>query len=331
MQTVNVGIIGVGSWGACHLEAYRSMPHVQVRAICDTSADRVAEVGARFGIDRRYTSHEQMLRDVELDLVSVVTFEADHLRPVVDALRSGRHVLVEKPVSTDLAQAEEMERVARETERFLVPGHLLRFDPRYVAIADAVNDGALGRPVSLFLKRSRPRALFQTYQRTHTVFELTVHDIDLAIWYAGARVKAVRAYGRHLTDSPVPDVLWACLEFDNGVLAVLESTWATPDAAGIANTDSIEVIGRNGVAHFDTGNGGVQVWDTRGRQTPDLFIHNLFGGRAAGCLREELHYLCDAVMRKEAPDRLPFGDAVHGIAVAGAIAKSAATGREIAL
>lgn len=128
----------------------------------------------------------------------------------------------------------------------VVPGHLLRFDSRYAQIYESLHNGELGRPVSIYLKRSRVKSLFETYQRTHTVYELTVHDIDTAIWYAGSKVKKVKAYGRSVMKADVPDILWACLEFENNVIAVLESNWMTPDRAGIAMADQTEVIAGKG-------------------------------------------------------------------------------------
>ncbi|WP_158302028.1 Gfo/Idh/MocA family protein [Paenibacillus mesophilus] len=329
---VRVGIIGLGSWGECHLEAFHALPHAEVVAVCDTRADRLKHAEAEYGVRHCYTDYEQLLEREDIDLVSVVTFEKMHLEPTVKALRSGKHVLVEKPVSTRKSEALEMRKVAGEYGRYVLPGHLLRFDPRYADMKRAINAGEIGQPVSMYMKRSRENKLFATYRRTHTVYELTIHDIDLAIWYAGSRVKSVRAHGRSVTNSDVPEVLWACLEFENGTLAHLHSNWMTPDKAGIAIADQIEVIGSKGTAHFETSNSGLQIWNGSGRTTPDTNIHiKTMHKQTAGSLREQLIYICDCLNRGIAPDYISFEDAIHGVEVADAIVQSADAGKEIVI
>ena len=333
LKPLKVGIIGLGSWGESHLQAYRTLPNVEVAAVSDIRTERLDEIAGKYGIAKAYPDYEQLLQE-DLDLVSIVTFEREHLQPVLAALSAGKHVVVEKPVTTDPEEAGQMLEAARKSGRHLLPGHLLRFDTRYAEIYESLKPGGrVGRPVSLYSKRSRAKGPFATYQRTHTVYELTVHDIDLAIWYASSRVAGVRAYGRFAMKGQVPDILWACLEFENGMIAVLESNWMTPDRAGIGLNDAIEVIGERGIAPFETSHSGVQYMSDRdGRYTPDLDVHyTIEGFKAGGCLQEELAYVCRTIADGGTPDRLSFADAVHGIEVAAAIERSAAEGREIKL
>lgn len=333
MKRLKAGIIGLGSWGECHLQAYRALSGVEVTAICDANESRLDAMVGKYRVPHAFTGYEELLERDDIDLVSVVTFEKNHLAPVLAALRAGKHVLVEKPVSTDLADIRQMQAVAEQCGKHVLPGHLLRFDPRYAEIYEALKHGGrLGRPVSIFLKRSRAKSLFATYQRTHTVYELTVHDLDLAIWYAGSRVKKVRAMGRYALKGRAPDVLWSTLEFENGVVAVIGSNWMNPDEAGIAMFDAAEIIGEQGVAHFETSHSGTQVWDDEtGRHSPDQNIHYTLAGKAGGCLKDQLAYISDCLIRGEAPDYISFADAVHGIEVAGAIEKAAESGLEILL
>ena len=331
MKTVKVGIIGLGSWGECHLEAFRSLPQAEVVAICDTRQDRLDELGDKYGVLHRHTQYEELLARPDIDLVSIVTYEKHHLEPALFALRSGKHVFVEKPVSTSLLEAEEMARTAAEYNRHIIPGHLLRFDPKYAAIHQSIQTGEIGNPISMHLKRSRQKSLYATYRRTHTVYELMVHDLDLAIWYSGSRVKTVRAYGRGESPAEAPEVLWACLEFANGCLAMLHSNWMTPDEAGIVMNDAVEIIGTNGTAQFENSGSNLQLWDATGRKSPDYFIHQAFQASSTGALRDQLSYICNCVASGNAPTYTSFADAVHGIEVAEAIVKSFESGQEILL
>ncbi|KIL40364.1 hypothetical protein SD70_14075 [Gordoniibacillus kamchatkensis] len=329
MNKVKVGILGLGSWGECHLQAYQSLPHVEVAAICDINAERVRTIAAQYGIADYYTNEDDLIGRADIELVSVVTFEKEHLKSTVKALEGGKHVLVEKPVTTDLREAVAMRETAERTGRWLIPGHLLRFEPKSIEVYEAIRDGRIGRPVSMYLRRSRQQSLFATYQRTHTVYELMIHDLDLAIWYAGSRVRNVRAYGRSVSGADVPEILWANLEFANGTLAVLQSNWMTPDEAGIEIHDAAEIIGVNGMARFETEPAGVQILNRQGRRTTDLSVHNRLGGRIAGALREQLNFITQCLMHRQEPVHTSFADAVHGVQVADAIIKSAKLNRDI--
>jgi len=332
MRTLKVGIVGLGSWGLNHLEAYRQLPFVEVAAVCDADPERLRAAKEHYGVANVYADAETMAnREADIELISIVTFERNHLQPTLAALRAGKHVIVEKPITTNLEEARQMLAASRQHGRFAVPGHLLRFEPKYAEIKQLIDNGRIGKPVSIYMKRSRENGLFATYQRTHTVYELMIHDLDQAIWYAGSKVKKVYATGRSVTGSSTPEILWAQLQFESGAVAVLHSNWMTPDAAGIAINDYTEVTGDKGTVHFDTSLSGVQVWTSEGRSTTDVTIHHRQNGRVIGCLAEQLNYVGQCILYGRNPDWISFEDALHGVEVADAIVKSSAEGREISL
>lgn len=331
MDKVRVGIVGLGEWGASHLEAYQSLPNAEVVALCDPREERLRELAARYSVADWSPNDADLWDREDVDLVSVVTYERDHLNPVMNALGSGKHVVVEKPVSTTADEARQMASAAAEYGRYLVPGHVLRFEPRHAQLRSLLGSGEIGKPVSVYSKRARPRRLFDTFKRVHTVFGSMVHDIDLAIWYAGSRVRSVKAYERSISGADSPEVLWVCLEFENGVLAVLHSNWMTPDEAGADVADSVELIGEGGSASLETVNAAPQLWTRSGRRAYELGHHANVDGMVFGALRRLLAYVCDCVSRQETPSRVPLEDAIHGVEVAEAVEQSAKTGREVNL
>ncbi|MDF2724480.1 MAG: dehydrogenase [Paenibacillus sp.] len=328
MGKIRVGVIGLGSWGSCHLEAFHAMPQVEVVAVCDRNEERVKQLADQYGVAHAYSKSEDLIARTDIDLVSIATYENEHYGPATAALRSGKHVLVEKPISTKLEEAAAMAKTAEENGKFIFAGHLLRFEPRYADIYAAIQSGKIGAPHSMYLKRGRTKKMFQTYKRTHTVFELTVHDLDIAIWYAGSRVKSVKAFGKAVNDDVVPDILWSCLQFENGTMAFLHSNWMTPDEVGFVMNDAAEIIGANGTAQFANSGSNLQLWDDSGRASPDYFIHHTLNGSSFGALREQLTYICGCVASGKKPEYTSFADAVHGIAVAEAIIRSCASGQE---
>jgi predicted dehydrogenase len=249
---------------------------------------------------------------------------------VLRALESGKHVLVEKPAATSAADARQMADAAQRTGRFLMPGHILRFDPRYTAVRRAIEADEIGPVASIYSKRARPRWQFAIYNRAHLAFVTTIHDIDLALWYSRSRVRSVRAYERHVTGAAAPDLLWACLEFENDAIAILHSSWLVPDEVKSGVTDSLEVIGAGGLLRVDPGS-GFEQWSSQGRESPDFSIHHHVAGATVGALHNELGYLCNCILSGQPPVHVPFADAVHGLQVAEAIVQSARMGEVVSV
>lgn len=330
VHQVRVGIIGLGDWGVCHLQAFQSLPHVKVVALCDIDENRVQALAEQYQVERYYTDLQQFLAHGDMDLVSVVTYEKDHLAPVLQSLQAGKHVLVEKPVSIEENEALQMEQMAQQCGKIIVPGHVLRFDSRYVGMYQAIRNGEIGELASIYMKRSRKKSMFATYQRTHTVYMSTVHDIDLALWYTESKVRKVKAWGRKPPGAEVPNLLWAMLQFENGAVAVMESDWLTPDHAGVDNNDFAEVIGDSGLLRLDVASPGYHLFnDHAGRAGADFHIHYEVAGTYKGALTAQMEYVSECVRLGQSPQYTSFTDAVHGIEVANAIERSIESGAEI--
>lgn len=340
MTPIRVAVVGLGSWGECHVQALQALPQAEIVAVYDASPQRTEQIAARYGVPGIENLESLWARD-DVDLVGVATPEAHHLDAVLRALHSGKHVLVEKPISTRPEDARAMQRAAHETGRFVVPGHVLRFDARYAEVKRHLDAGDIGRVLSLFSTRARPQSQLAVHGRTHTAFVLMPHDIDLALWWTGSRVQNVRAFARRVSDEArvsagdAPDVLWANLEFDNGALAVLQSSWLLPGASRVERADVAEVTGERGLLQVQTSESGFAWWSDdplqAGRHSPDLSLHYPIAGHFCGALREQFAYLCVCIRNQKAPLHLSFDDAVHGVEIAAAIVQSAATGRDVAL
>lgn len=331
VKPVRVGVIGCGAFGESHIIAYKSLPYVSLEAVCDVNSQRVEMVAQRFGVPHWFTDCGAMLDSVPLDAVTVATPEDLHLAPVLAALRSGKHVLVEKPIATSLEDAKEMIDVAGKAGLFLMPGHILRFETRYALVKEQIAAGELGELVGISARRNRPKALAKTYLRTHGILEASIHDIDVLLWYATKRVRKVRAISRSVSRYPNPDATWALLEFENGLVALIENMWLNPDAGGVGNNDAMQVTGTRAIANIDFVNAGLSLWREAGYLTPDTGYEPRIRGEMFGALKEELAYFTRCVMANRQPDVVSLNDALHGLEIALAIVESSSQERDVIL
>lgn len=331
MKTTKIGVIGVGSWGVNHVEAYSALPHAEVIAVADSSPGRAEEVARTYNIPHWFNHYEELCALTAVDAVSIVTPESEHVKPVEAAAKAGKHILVEKPIARAVSDIERMITAARRADVILMPGHLLRFDTRYALIKEKLENHELGNIVTIQARRNRTKGNFQKYSRANPIFAVAVHDIDLLLWYAGSRVKRVRGYQRTIQQGPTPDVVWGVIEFASGALGMIETTWLTPDQAGIFSSDTLHLITDKGIASLDLVPGGLSFWFETGFHVPDTFVAPRIRGRVEGSLAAELSYFVSCVAMNEKPKIVTAEEAMVGIQVACALLESADKQQDVVL
>lgn len=331
MKPVRIGLVGCGSFGRSHLEAFRGLAGVEVPAVFDTDVDRARQLAAEFGIPRVCGSLEELCALAELDAVDVVTTEDAHAKPTLHAFAEGKHVFVEKPMALDPGDCELMIQAAETAGRILMVGHILRFETKYRLLKEAVAGGRFGRIVSMHARRNRPKTLLERYQRTHPALENSIHDVDLMLWYTGQRVRRVRGYQRNATGVRHADVFWGIIEFEKETIGVVETIWLLPQQAGVGLDDAFHLVGTRGVGNVRLEPGALTFWTETGFETPDVSYGPLVAGVAGGALREELLYFCECVRNNRPPERITAQEAAYAVEVTRALVESAASGKDISL
>lgn len=331
MRRVGIGLVGCGLFGESHLQAFRAVPGSEVRALLDVDRDRAERLAARFGVPRVCATVDEFCGLPDVDLVDVVTPETAHVEPVQTAFAAGKHVFVEKPMAADPRECDRMIEASRAAGRFLMVGHILRFETRHAMLKEELAAGRLGRVVSLHARRNRPRHQLAQYGRVHPALISSIHDIDLMLWYVGEPVRRVRGYARHATGGKHPDTFWGVIEFEGGAIGVVESIWMLPKAPGIVLDDAFELVGTAGVAKLDLIPASLSYWRDDGFEAPDVGYDPRVMGAARGALREELAYICDCVAADRAPTLNTGAEGRRAVRVATALIESAESDRDVAI
>lgn len=301
---LRIGLVGCGAFGESHLTAYAGIPFIEVTAVTDLVVDRACKVAERYGVSRVAKDFGELCALKDVDAVSVVTTEDQHLEAVLAALENGKHVFVEKSMTTRLVDAEKMLAAARKTGLILMVGHILHFETKYATVKEQLDSGRLGRVLSIYTRRSRPKWQGKIYKCTHLVLETAVHDIDTLLWYTGQKVKSVRAYDVSIALGEGADLTWAILRFENGTLGALETMWLPPDKTPYLD-DFLQVVTDPGVANIDILNSGLTIWRDEGAEIPDACYEPPLYGSAYGALREELSYFALCALGGNPPCSLP--------------------------
>lgn len=213
MAKLRAAVIGVGYLGNFHVQKYRALGDVAVVAVVDTDAARAQEVGAKYGVPA-YTDFRQLLPT--LDLVSIVVPPAMHFEVAHACLEAGVHVLVEKPVTETVAQAEALIAAAAHRRLVFQVGHLERFNPAVIALRKLLTN-----PTRIEAQR------FARYKQRGTevdvVLDLMIHDIDIVLSIVDSEVTSVRSSGTPVVSGSI-DIAQATLVFANGCVVELAAS-----------------------------------------------------------------------------------------------------------
>ena len=323
MSKVGVGIIGAGAFGRKHAAAYAALPHARVVGVYDVDRAKAERLARELSIPKVFDSAAELAQDPFVEAVSVVTPEDRHVAPALAAIEAGKPTLVEKPLALTVADAARIVSAAKERGVILLPGHILRFEIHYAAVYEEVRAGAFGRLLAITARRNRTKQLFETYQRTHPVFETMIHDIDTVLWLAGEFPRRIHAWSRNPGGKAHPNLVVAVLEFPSGLLATLQTFWTLPEEGGLHIDDGLQVVGTDMTVSLDLSRPVLAGWSKSGYYAPDLAYEPILMGRGVGALREELSYFIDCVIGKRQPERVTAEDGLRAVEVAQAIVEAA--------
>jgi inositol 2-dehydrogenase len=199
MRKLAVGVLGVGEMGKRHAENFRRLvPQAHLVAVADVAAERARRVAAELEIENSYASFDDLLAHRGLDAVVIATPDKFHAQAICTAAASGKDILCEKPLATNLPDAyAALEAVAKAGVRLQI-GFMRRYDPAYAAAMKRVEVGEIGDPV-VFKSIGRdkdvpPLAASQSNVNGMLFYNNTIHDFDLARWLVRDEVNEVHAY-----------------------------------------------------------------------------------------------------------------------------------------
>lgn len=329
-EPVRCVVVGLGEMGRLHAAALAATPLAELAAVCDTSPRAIEQ---RPVPAPAFASLEAALEQTpSLEAAIVCTPPDRHLEPVRQAMDAGLQVLCEKPLATSRHDADALLELADAAPGRLAVGHLRRFDPRFIALAQAIEQGRIGRPIEMSAGITCPRADARRLAASVSLaLELAIHDLDAIRWLGGARVERVHAEALDVFPTAGPDALVATARLESGAVASLHESWAMADEVAIDWEFRFRVVGTTGVAEIDGRDRGVTVFDA-GRSAPmhpdTMLWPSGSGGAATGALESELRHFLQHV-RDGRPWPVSVGEAREAVLAALALDRSLAAGAPV--
>jgi predicted dehydrogenase len=239
-KIVRAAVVGGGAFGEVHLRTLYSMPQVEVGGVYTLDRARGQELCKRYG-GRNYQSLESVGQDSSLDLVIIATPEHSHLEPFQVLAAHGKAIYVEKPLATSLAQAKEI--LDLSSSVLAMSGHCLRFEARLAQVFERLQSVP---KYHLSFRDRRTRNEKEIYSRTHPIYVLLCHEIELSNAFAQSLFKRVVALPTQFSEGQV-DGITILIEYENGVTSSIDGGWFLPGQKNCTDNDFVSIVSGAGV------------------------------------------------------------------------------------
>ncbi|MBO0811539.1 MAG: Gfo/Idh/MocA family oxidoreductase [Microlunatus sp.] len=275
MAKFKIGVIGTGSIAQLHLGAYAGHPDSELVAVSDINAERAQAVADQYGAARAYGDPNELLADPEVEGVSICTWNNTHASWAIAAIKAGKHVLVEKPISRTYAEALELNRVVEEHDRVVQVGFVRRHMVNCQVLKTFIDAGDLGdiyyAKASVLRRVGNPGGWFADKEIAGggPLLDIGVHVIDLC-WYLMGSPRATAVSGHtyarlgnraNITNLPryqvsdydptknsVEDLANAVVRFENGASLLIDASYSLH---AVKNSMAVAVFGDKGGAELE--------------------------------------------------------------------------------
>ncbi len=273
---VRIAVIGAGHWGPNLVRNFHTGQGSSVTHVVDSRAERLAQLAPRYPGVAFLQDADTVFANPGVDAVVIATPTATHYALCKRALEAGKHVLVEKPITTRAAEAEELGALADKKRKTLMVGHVFLFNPAVQRVKQYLEKGELGKVHYVSMVRTN---LGPIRGDVNAAWDLASHDISIADHWLGAGAEAVSAVGGVYINPGVQDVVFATLRYPGGALVNLHCSWLNPRK----NRD-VTVVGDRRMLTFDDMNllEPLRVYDKGvGEQVSKSVVDTFAGFRAS--------------------------------------------------
>jgi predicted dehydrogenase len=332
------GVIGAGILGEEHALVFSHTPEIQLVAVCDVNGDRAKALAEKYGAPHWYTDYQELLKNPDIQAVSVATPDFAHRDITVAAAQAKKDILLEKPLATSLKDAEEVARAVKAAGVKLMVDYQNRVNPPFVAAKKSVDAGEIGRPAYGYIRLSNttwvPMEMLSWSSKSSSLWFLGIHCIDMMRWLLSDEVKRVYAVTRSGIlkglGIDTQDFHVAIAEFQKGAVVTFENAWILPRSQPMVYEFKLELLGSEGEVNVNTSHTGAFEKHTGGKMAYGDVLGSTPTGsrRLGGFVKEAIAQFVDAVLY-DAPVLGTLEDGLAAVRVADAIERSEASGQPV--
>lgn len=221
---MNAAVIGVGNMGQHHARNYSEITGINLVAISDIDPKLGHEIAKRFKC-RYYEDYHDLLEKEKIDLATIAVPTKLHRKVALDCIQKGVHILIEKPIAANVAEAKEIVAKAKAKGIKFTVGHIERFNPAVLKLKEMIEKGKLGKITSIVTRRIGPMP--PQIKDANVVIDIGVHDIDMMNWIYGKLPDSVVAGGGNALNKIQQDYVDIFLKYGE-CSGLAQANWITP-------------------------------------------------------------------------------------------------------
>ena len=249
---VNIGQIGLGAWGRNLIRTFYNLSDVRVKIGCDTDASRLSALSSAFPGVNWTEDPAEVIDDPSIDAIVVATPPASHFELASRAVKAGKDVFVEKPLSLDLESGLKLVSMAAKAGRILMVGHIMEYHPATLKLKEYIDGDKLGRIYYLYSTRIN---LGKVRDIENSLWSFAPHDISLIMYLINEIPIRVTASGASYLQSEIEDVAFMTMYFPDGIMAHVHVSWLDPH-----KERKLTVVGSKMMAVFDDARSSEKIW-----------------------------------------------------------------------
>jgi predicted dehydrogenase len=304
VKRVKMAVIGAGIWGENHAMAYSTYPIVDLAYICDLNAERARQLAEKVGC--RWTTSLDEIANSDVEAVSIATPDHAHKAPCLAMIAAGKHVMVEKPFTTNVAEAREIIAASEARGVKLMVDFQLRWHPQYMGAKHYMECGELGEAVMGYARLSDtihvPTEMLSWGAASGPEWFLFPHTMDITRWILGEEPREVFARGvkRVLKGLGIDayDAVQASVQFDRTIVT-FETCWIIPNSYPTVVENNFTLYGSKGCIHLDS-TPGIAVSSDRYKY-PFASSSITRYGKPFGHFYESIRHFADCVAEDNPP------------------------------
>jgi predicted dehydrogenase len=254
---VRVGVVGLGYWGPKLVRNFYNLPIAKLQMVADLRKDRLNEI-VEFFKDVTPTQRYKDLLESDIDAIVIATPVNHHFEMVKEALLAGKHVLVEKPITANSTEAQELQNIAKERSLVLMVGHTFVYNPAVEAVRAIIQSGEIGDIYYLYSTRVNLGLL---QPDINVIWDLAPHDVSIANFVLDSYPATVSAHGACYVNNyrKLHEVAYIMLNYPDGIIANIHLSWLDP-----VKQRRLTIVGSKKMLVFDDiANDKVVVYDKR--------------------------------------------------------------------
>ncbi len=239
---IKVAVVGAGYWGPNIIRNFNQIPTCEMAICCDKDEKRLAHMSRLYPNLKTTTSYDDIINDPTIDAVAVCTHVSAHYPLAKKALEAGKHVLVEKPLTAKVEEAEELVELSKKNDKVLMVDHTFEYTAGVNKMKEIIESGLLGDVLYVNCARLN-LGIFQ--RDINVVWDLAPHDLSVILYATGLKPKSVRTVGMKLLHPKVEDAAFVTLNCGDAS-AVIHVSWVDP-----RKVRTVSVVGTKQMLVYD--------------------------------------------------------------------------------